>query len=144
MTITDLPIARATDAVRLWHDVGLTRPWNDPVVDLRRALDGPASTVLAAWPDHQPEPTGGELIGTAMVGHDGHRGWMYYLAVDVAHRREGWGRRLVTACEAWLTDRNVPAARLMVRAENVATVEFYRGLGYEPSEVLVLGRRLDV
>jgi hypothetical protein len=55
------------DAVRLWERAGLTRPWNDPFQDARRALTGPSSTVLAAT-------DGDALIGTAMVGHDGHRG----------------------------------------------------------------------
>lgn len=140
MPITDLPRDHADQAVRLWHDGGLTRPWNDPDADLHRALDGPASTVLAAWSDRSADR---ELLGTAMVGHDGHRGWMYYLAVADAHRGRGWGRKLVTACEAWLIDRGIPAARLMVRADNAATVAFYGALGYDRSEVLVLGRRLD-
>lgn len=67
-------IARLNDAeiaaaVALWEAAGLTRPWNDPVADARRALAGPASTILAAHRD-------GVLIGTVMTGHDGHRGWV--------------------------------------------------------------------
>src|SRR5215831_9497534 len=95
MLITDLDEEQYTAAVALWHATGLTRPWNDPDADLRRALDGPTSTVLAAT-------EGGDLVGTAMVGHDGHRGWIYYLAVDPARRGAGIGRQLVEACERWI------------------------------------------
>ena len=61
-------------AVALWHATGLTRPWNDPHADFDRA-----QAVLGAF-------DGDELIGTAMVGHDGHRGWVYYLGVDPRQR----------------------------------------------------------
>ena len=82
-----------TDAIRLWEACGLTRPWNDPSADLRRALDGPSSTVLGAV------DAGGTLIGTAMVGHDGHRGWVYYVAVAPDRRGQGLGRALMEAAD---------------------------------------------
>jgi ribosomal protein S18 acetylase RimI-like enzyme len=135
--VEELSTARTVEAVTLWHEAGLTRPWNDPVADLERALAGPASTVLAATDD------GGELVGTVMVGHDGHRGWLYYLAVRPYRQREGVGRELVAACETWLRARRVPKLQLMVREGNAAAVGFYGALGYERSEVVVLGRRLD-
>lgn len=137
VVIEELSAARTVQAVALWHEAGLTRPWNDPVTDLERALAGPASTVLAATGD------GGELVGTVMVGHDGHRGWLYYLAVRPSRRREGVGRGLVTACETWLRAREVPKLQLMVRGGDDGAMGFYDALGYERSEVVVLGRRLD-
>lgn len=105
------------------------------VADLDRALAGPSSTVLAALGDD------GGLVGTVMVGHDGHRGWLYYLAVAPARRGEGIGRALVAAAEERLAE-HVPKLQLMVRTDNVAAVSFYERLGYERSEVTVLGRRL--
>ncbi len=137
MRITDLPVELVTDAVTLWHQSGLTRPWNDPHADLRRALDGPSSTVLAAVDD------AGVLAGTAMVGHDGHRGWVYYVAVRLDRRRTGVGRRLVRECEKWLIERDVPKVQLMVRTTNSGVVTFYEALGYEMSDVLVLSRPLN-
>jgi ribosomal protein S18 acetylase RimI-like enzyme len=134
MTIAELTAGHRADAVALWLAAGLTRPWNDPVADLDRALAGPSSTVLAALGDD------GGLVGTVMVGHDGHRGWLYYLAVDEARRGEGIGRALVAAAEAWVADA-VPKVQLMIRADNVAAVAFYERLGYERSDVTVLGRR---
>ena len=124
------------DAVALWHAAGLTRPWNDPVADLERALAGPASTVLAAVSD-------GRLVGTVMLGHDGHRGWVYYLAVADDQRRRGAGSALVRASEQWLVERDIPKLQLMVRRDNVDARSFYAPLGYDVVDVVVLGRRLD-
>ncbi len=137
MRIEPLPEALYGAAIRLWHDSGLTRPWNDPEADLRRASSGSASAVLAAVPD------GGGLLATAMVGHNGHRGWVYYLAVGPAARGRGLGRRMMEACEAWVQSPGVPKIQLMVRAANTAAVGFYEHLGYADADVVVLGRRLD-
>jgi ribosomal protein S18 acetylase RimI-like enzyme len=134
--VRDLPPEHADDAVALWHECGLTRPWNDPHADLARAMAGPSSTVLAAV-------DGTELTGTAMVGHDGHRGWLYYLAVRPDRRHEGLGGELVRACEQWLVERDVPKVQLMVRTTNAVVVSFYERLGYTDGEVVVLGKRLD-
>ena len=137
MKIHPLPDELHEAAIALWHETGLTRPWNDPAADLRRALAGPDSTVLGA--------TDGEtLVATAMVGHDGHRGWVYYLAVDPAVQGRGLGRRMMSACEEWVVAQRIPKLQLMVRAGNTAAVGFYQKLGYTDAEVLVLGRRLEV
>jgi ribosomal protein S18 acetylase RimI-like enzyme len=136
MEIVDLPEHLYADAVALWHEVGLTRPWNDPDADLQRAMLGPTSTVLAALDDS------GALSGTAMVGHDGHRGWIYYVAVPPSRQRTGTGRALVSACEAWLRSHGAPKVQLMVRTTNIAVVAFYEALGYTDQECLVLGRFL--
>ena len=134
LRIETLPSELAAEAVGLWHATELTRPWNDPDADLRRALDGPASTVLAALGDD------GALLGTAMVGHDGHRGWVYYLAVHPDAQRQGIGGALMRACERWVEERGVPKIQLMVRATNAQVLRFYAAIGYTTSDVLVLGR----
>jgi ribosomal protein S18 acetylase RimI-like enzyme len=123
--------------VALWHACGLTRPWNDPDADIARALAGPSSTLLAAWDDDM-------LCGTVMVGHDGHRGWVYYLAVPPDRRGEGIGRALMAAAEDWLVAQGAPKLNLMVRADNAAVKAFYERLGYGPSDVTVLQRVLPV
>jgi ribosomal protein S18 acetylase RimI-like enzyme len=137
VTIEELPEYLVADAVALWHEAGLTRPWNDPYADLQRARSGATSTVLAAL------GPGGALRGTVMVGHDGHRGWVYYLAVQPDHRGQGLGRNLMEASENWLRRRDVPKLNLMVRHSNHAATAFYEALGYEDGEVVVLGRFLD-
>lgn len=136
MRVTDLPEHLYTDAVALWHEAGLTRPWNDAHQDLRRAMRGTESTVLALL-------DGQRLVGTVMVGHDGHRGWIYYMAVRAEERGRGHGQRLLQACEQWVAARGVPKVQLMVRAGNDVVASFYERLGYERSAVTVLGRRLE-
>jgi ribosomal protein S18 acetylase RimI-like enzyme len=123
-------------AIALWHAAGLVVPWNDTRADLERALAGPSSTVLAAM-------DGGSLLATAMVGHDGHRGWVYYLAVDGSLRRRGIGREMMAACERWLSQRGVPKLNLMVRSSNAEVLGFYEALGYGRDDVVVLSRRLQ-
>ena len=137
MRIEPLPEVLYDAAIRLWQDSGLTRPWNDPEADLRRAVSGRASAVLAAVGED------GGLLATAMVGHDGHRGWVYYLAVDAAARDRGIGRQMMEACEAWVRARGIPKIQLMVRATNQAVVGFYEHLGYVDADVIVLARWLD-
>jgi ribosomal protein S18 acetylase RimI-like enzyme len=135
LRIAELLPSQVDAAIQLWHDAGLTRPWNDPAEDLRRALEGPASTVLAGL-------DGGMLVATAMVGHDGHRGWVYYLAVRGDARGRGYGRAMMRACEAWLAARGVPKLNVMVRGDNATAREFYVEIGYRPSDVTVFQRTL--
>lgn len=122
-------------AAALWEAAGLTRPWNDPIADARRALAGPASTILAAHQD-------GTLIGTVMTGHDGHRGWVYYLAVVAPAQHQGVARRLMAAAEAWCASAGVTRLNLMVRAANDSVLGFYDRLGYRQSDVVVLQKDL--
>ncbi|MGV8908368.1 MAG: GNAT family acetyltransferase [Propionicimonas sp.] len=124
------------DVVALWTQAGLTRPWNDAAGDFLRAVAGPASVVLGVRAE-------GELIGSAMVGHDGHRGWVYYLAVAEPARGRGLGKVLMAAAEAWLRDRGLPKIQFMVRTDNASVLDFYDHLGYAKQDCVVLGRRLD-
>ncbi len=78
-----------------------------------------------------------------MVGHDGHRGWVYYLAVAGGVRRQGVGRDLMRECEEWVRLRGMSKIQLMVRHGNQDVIAFYAGLGYTDGEVVVLGRFLD-
>ncbi len=135
--IAPLTARDVTDAVALWSEAGLTRPWNDAAGDFLRAVDGPASVVLGI-------KESGTLIGSAMVGHDGHRGWVYYLAIAKAARGRGLGKELMGAAETWLIGRGLPKIQFMVRTDNTAVLEFYDHLGYAKQDCVVLGRRLDV
>ena len=113
----------------------MTRPWNEPDSDFDRALRGPTSAVLGAL-------DAGELIATVMVGHDRHRGWVYYLAVKRGHRRRGLGRRMMQEAESWLRERGAVKLNLMVRNGNSEALGFCQQLGYEDAEVTVLARWL--
>ncbi|WP_187977474.1 GNAT family acetyltransferase [Mycetocola sp. JXN-3] len=120
-------------AAALWHEAGLTRPWNDPIRDAEGALAGPTSTVLGLV-------EAGTLRATAMAGHDGHRGWIYYVAVREADRGRGLGRAIIEAAEGWLAAEGALKVQLMVRNTNTAVIDFYECLGYEDAEVTVLGK----
>jgi len=136
MRVESLNLADAPACARLWHALGLTRPWNDPVADAERAMTGATSTVLGVRHD-------GHLLATAMVGHDGHRGWVYYLGVDADQRGRGLARGLMAAAEEWLAERSVPKVQLMVRHSNSSATHFYERLGYGREEVTVMSRWLD-
>ena len=123
-------------AVKIWGEAGLLRPWNDPRQDIRLALESPGSTVLAGRLDNI-------LAATAMVGFDGHRGWVYYVAVDPRFERRGFGAAMMGAAEAWLKARGAPKLELLVRAENPMVVGFYEALGYKKSDVIVMQRVLE-
>jgi len=135
MDIRELTAADRHNATGLWEEAGLTRPWNEPASDFDRALSGPTSAVLGAL-------DAGQLAATVMVGHDGHRGWVYYLAVKRGNRRRGLGRRMMQEAQSWLRERGAVKLQLMVRDGNADALGFYQHLGYEDAHVTVLARWL--
>jgi ribosomal protein S18 acetylase RimI-like enzyme len=136
MTIAEAADADIDAIVALWKACGLVRDWNDPRGDIATARAGDNSTILAGR-------TGGAIIATVMVGHDGHRGWFYYLAVAPDAQRRGHGRCLVEAAERWLAARGIATAMLMIRPDNADVRAFYERLGYFDQPRTVLARWLD-
>jgi GNAT superfamily N-acetyltransferase len=136
MDILELGMEFRDAVIALWNEAGLTRPWNSPGDDFDRASTGDSSVILGAFDD-------GQLVATAMVGHDGHRGWVYYLAVAESKRRSGLGTLMMKAAEEWVRRKGIPKIQFMVREDNVDAREFYLHAGYERSDVSVYGRRLD-
>ena len=121
--------------VALWERCGLVRPWNDPHKDIARKLTEQPELFLVGTLDDK-------VIASAMVGFDGHRGWVYYLAVSERHRNRSYGRALMQEAERLLIDRGCPKLNLQVRASNGGVLEFYRKLGYVKDETVSLGKRL--
>ena len=121
--------------IALWGACGLTRDWNDPVKDFDFALAGATSTVLV----HE---ISGQIVASVMVGHDGHRGAIYYLAVAVENQKTGLGRSAVLAAENYLKKLGVWKINLMIRSENDAALGFYQAIGFEKNEVLSMGKRV--
>jgi ribosomal protein S18 acetylase RimI-like enzyme len=111
--------------VALWRACGLVVSYNDPVSDFRFAKAGSCSDVLIGVDDEN------RIRAAVMVGHDGHRGWLYYLASHPDTRGVGFGREIAHAAEQWLRARGVVKAQLLVRETNVGVVSFYERLGYE-------------
>ena len=123
------------DVIALWEACDLTRPWNDPVADYRLALANDTSAILLA---HRR----GALVASIMAGFDGHRGWVYYLAVAPDCQKRGLGKKMMEAAEKWLRERDAPKVQLMVRDDNEAAIGFYKALGYELQPVVTIGRKL--
>jgi ribosomal protein S18 acetylase RimI-like enzyme len=136
VTFRELAEFDADAAAALWREVDLVRPWNDPDGDFRSAIAGTTSAVLGAEID-------GVLVGTVMVGFDGHRGWLYYVAVAPSAQRGGVGTALTRWAEEWLEERGAHKVQLMVRKGNDAPRLFYSELGYEPSDVTVFQKWID-
>ena len=136
LTFREAQDVNLENVVNLWKTCELTRPWNDPYKDIQFAREGATSAVLIGILD-------GRIVASVMVGHDGHRGVVYYLAVDPAFRKRGYGKAAVAAAEAWLRERGVWKINLMVRTDNEAAGRFYERLGYEVNPVTSYGKRLD-
>ena len=139
--MSKLAISPITDAdveavVALWQRCGLTRPWNDAARDIAFARHGANATILIGRAD-------GAIVASAMVGHDGHRGWVYYVAVDPGHQKQDFGRAIMAAVEDWLRATGVDKVMLMVRPDNTNVRAFYDRLGYETQERVIYAKWLD-
>lgn len=136
VTVAEVRDEDVEGVVALWEACGLTRPWNDPRQDVADARRNPTSTVLVAR-------AGDDVVGSALAGYEGHRGWLYYVAVAPDRQGTGLGRRVVAAAEDWLRGAGAQKVRLMVRTTNTAVLGFYASLGYADAECTVLGRDLS-
>jgi ribosomal protein S18 acetylase RimI-like enzyme len=67
----------------------------------------------------------GVIVGSIMIGHDGHRGWIYYVAAHPDYRKRGIGRQMTYAAEEWLRERGIVKVMLLVRDTNTQVVDFY-------------------
>lgn len=131
------------DVVRLWQDCGLTRPWNDPDKDIDRKLTDPVGRFLLLLKQSEAGAGKGEaVVGSVMVGYDGHRGSIYYLCTAPECRREGLGKMLMDECEAFLVGLDCPKINLFVRADNEQATGFYNDIGYQVETTRILGKRL--
>lgn len=123
MNIREATIKDRPHAIRLWQACGLVRPWNDPEKDFD-ILDSASGGTLLVGEDN------GIMIATTMVGFDGHRGWVYYVAVRPDLRGHGHGATIMAAAEEWLRARGCPKIALMVREDNTESQSFYYKQGY--------------
>jgi len=122
--------------VTLWTECGLVVPQNDPKRDIQRKLK-----VNPEW--FFVGEIAGQVAATCMVGYEGHRGWINYLAVAPAHRRQGLATRLICEAERLLKQAGCPKINLQVRSSNAEVIAFYRALGFGIDDVVSLGKRLD-
>jgi len=136
LAITEIEDADISAVVSLWERCALTRPWNDPTSDVALARKGANSTILVGREDER-------IVASAMVGHDGHRGWVYYVAVDPDRRGHGLGRAIMDAAEDWLRAAGIAKLQLLVRRDNAKAGAFYETIGYDEAPVTVFAKWID-
>ena len=138
MNLTIRPF-RADDEIAvidLWKRCNLIVPWNDPHKDIARKVKIQPDLLLVAA-EHDA------IVGTVMVGYDGHRGWINYLAVEPGARRTGIGRQMMDQAEQKLRALGCPKINLQVRSSNKEVIAFYEAIGYKLDDVVSLGKRLE-
>ncbi|MDQ8184859.1 GNAT family acetyltransferase [Pelagicoccus sp. SDUM812002] len=121
--------------VRLWNDCGLTVPRNHPDRDIERKL-----RVNPEWLVVGIE--GGTLVASVVIGYEGHRGWINYLAVDPTQRGKGFAEQLMSFAEESLSEAGCPKINLQIRSSNKGVRLFYEKLGYAIDPVISMGKRL--
>ncbi len=109
--------------------------WNNPIKDIHLKLTIQSHLFIVALSDSK-------LIGTVMGGFDGHRGWIYYLAVHPDHRRQGFGSQLLKAIEKGLKELGCPKVNLQIRSDNHRVESFYHKCGYDTEERISMGKRI--
>lgn len=126
------------DAVaKLWRKVfPHDPPWNEPALVMAKKRAVQRELFFVATEN-------GDLAGTAMGGYDGHRGWVYAVAVRPESRRRGIGARLMARLESALVDLGCRKINLQVRSGNDAVVAFYRRLGYGVEERISMGKLIS-
>ena len=126
----------ADAVVSLWTNVfAYSAPHNNPATIIRHKLAVERDLFFVAVVD-------GLVAGTVMGGYDGHRGWIYSLAVRPEARRRGIGTALMQRIEHELAKRGCPKINLQLLAANAATVGFYEKLGYGVEERISMGKLL--
>ncbi|RMO82439.1 putative acetyltransferase [Pseudomonas syringae pv. philadelphi] len=129
---------RRLAVIQLWKKVfNDDQPHNRPdlSIDKKRAVEDRLFFVALL---------NGAVAGTILAGYDGHRGWLYSVAVDPHQRGKGLGSALVKHAEQALTERGCVKINLQVRTLNESVQAFYRTLGYTQEPIISMGKRIDV
>ena len=130
------PYAAADEdaVVELWRACGLLR-WSDPRKDIARKIKVNPEWFLVGETD-------GRVMATCMIGYEGHRGWINFLAVAAEFRGGGQGRALMTEAERILRGVGCAKINLQVRSTNTQVIAFYEKLGFETDPLVGMGKRL--
>jgi ribosomal protein S18 acetylase RimI-like enzyme len=123
--------------VGLWRDVfGYEADHNRPelVIDKKIAVGDGLFFVAVRQ---------GIVIGTVMAGYDGHRGWIYSIAVRPADQKKGIGSALLTFAEKKLSSLGCMKINLQIMADNDAVQQFYQANGYFVEKRISMGKRLN-
>jgi len=123
--------------IALWTACNLVVAHNNPGKDIRRKLQVNPEWFLVGEED-------GQIVATCMVGYEGHRGWINYLAVSPHRQKRGIARKMMHEAEKILRQAGCPKINLQIRSTNTQVIEFYRSLGFKVDEVTSMGKRLEV
>jgi ribosomal protein S18 acetylase RimI-like enzyme len=123
--------------INLWKTIFPdSPPHNDPLEDIHRKMKIQSEMFFVALEDKQ-------VVGTTMAGYDGHRGWVYYVAVHPDFRRKGIGTALMQRAEESLQKIGCSKLNLQIRADNSLVQDFYKALGYDVEERISMGKKLS-
>jgi ribosomal protein S18 acetylase RimI-like enzyme len=135
LKIRSYQAADQSAVIDLWHRCNLVVPQNDPRKDIEMKCQVQPDLFFVGTISDR-------IVASAMAGYDGHRGWIYYLAVDPDYQRQHIGRRMIERAEVALKERGCPKINLQVRTSNSALISFYTSLGYSNDDVIGLGKKL--
>jgi len=137
--VTITPYADAvhrSEVIALWEAVsGYDKPHNKPSLSIDKKIEAKDGLFFVAAAD-------GSVIGTVMAGYDGHRGWIYSVAVAPFHRRQGIGARLVSVAEQALTGKGCVKINLQIMDGNESVTGFYESLGYAVEKRISMSKRI--
>lgn len=136
MNVTPITDADVPVVIDLWQHCNLARPWNDSAADIALARRDENSDILIGR-------DGDRIVASVLVGHDGHRGWVYYVAVDPDHQGKDFGRGIMAAAEDWLRARGIEKLMLLVRSDNTKVQKFYEKLDYVEQDRVLYAKWLD-
>ncbi len=122
--------------VDIWLECGLVVPHNNPMRDIERKLEVNPEWFLVGELD-------GRIVATCMVGYEGHRGWINYLAVLPEFQNRGLGRSMMEHAEALMQCAGCAKINLQIRSSNSDVIRFYERIGYIQDKVVSMGKRLD-
>ena len=123
------------DVLELWSKCGLVIKQNNPDLDIERKLRVNPEWFLVG--EHK-----GKIIATCMVGYEGHRGWINYLAVSPRYRRQGFATRMMQKAEKILQNAGCPKINLQIRTSNMDVMKFYESIGFMKDDVISMGKQL--
>jgi len=135
LIIRSFHISDEADVIDLWHRCNLVVPQNDPKKDIKMKLQIQPELFLVGAISNR-------IVSTVMSGYDGHRGWLYYLAVDPDFQKHGIGRLMVDKVVMKLRKLGCPKINLQVRNSNKAVIAFYEHIGFGNDDVLGMGKKL--
>jgi ribosomal protein S18 acetylase RimI-like enzyme len=122
--------------IELWRRCGLVVPHNNPHKDIARKMRVRPDLFRIGEFD-------GRIVATVMIGYEGHRGWINYLAVDPDHRNRAFGRQMMDEAERLLRTEGCPKNNLQVRRTTTDVLAFYKAIGYFEDAAVSLGKRLE-